>query len=89
MVLKFMKLEYHGKIFEFMELEYHEKLDFAKLEYPKSDRSLHISKTVVDSNIVCKKCVIWLFSLGFKCGFSSMENKGVSRMERVRGNFYF
>ena len=35
------------KIFK-IELEYHEKLDFPKLEYPKSGRSLHISKTVVD-----------------------------------------
>ena len=68
MVLKFMELEYHGKFFEFMELKYHEKLDFAKLEYPKSDRSLHISEIVVDCNIVCKKCVIWLFSPGFKHG---------------------
>ena len=68
LTLKFMEFEYHGKIFEFMALKYHEELDFAKLKYPKSDRSLHISETVVDCNIVCKKCVICLYSPSFKCG---------------------
>ena len=29
--------------FKFMELEYHVKLEFPKIEYPKSRRSLHIS----------------------------------------------
>ena len=33
---------------EFMELEYHGKLEFFKIEYPKSGRSLHISETVID-----------------------------------------
>ena len=31
-----------------MELEYYGKLEFPKLEYPKSGRSLNISETVVD-----------------------------------------
>ena len=44
-----------------MVLKYHGKLDFAKLEYPKSDRFLHIFETVVDCNIICKKGAIWLF----------------------------
>ena len=33
---------------KFIELEYHGKLEFPKLEYPKSGRFLHIFKTVVD-----------------------------------------
>ena len=44
-----------------MVLKYHGKLDFAKLEYPKSDRFLHIFETVVDCNIICEKGAIWLF----------------------------
>ena len=44
-----------------MVLEYHGKLDFAKLEYPKSDRFLHIFETVVDCNIICEKGAIWIF----------------------------
>ena len=39
---------------EFMELEYHGKLDFPKLEFSISGRSLHISKTVVDCKIFSK-----------------------------------
>ena len=35
-------------VLEFHELEYHGKLDFAKLEYLKSDKFLHISETVID-----------------------------------------
>ena len=42
-------------VLEFMKLEYHEKLDFAKLEYSKSDKSLHIFEIVVNCNIVRKK----------------------------------
>ena len=48
-------------VLEFYELEYHGKLDFAKLEYPKSGSSLHISETVVDCNIVCKKVLFGYF----------------------------
>jgi len=48
-------------VFEFHKLEYHEKLDFTKLEYQKSDRFLHISETVVDCNIVCKKMLFGYF----------------------------
>ena len=59
MVLKFHELEYHQKIFskfedyfkkkklEFLELEFHGKLNFHKLEFQKSDKSLHIFKTIV------------------------------------------
>ena len=39
---------YFFKVLEFIELEYHGKLEFPKLKYPKSGRSLHISETVVD-----------------------------------------
>ena len=35
-------------LFFFMELEYHGKLEFPKLEYPKSGRFLHISETMVN-----------------------------------------
>ena len=45
-------------VLKFLELEYSGKLDFAKLEYPKSSKSLYIFGTVVNYNIVCKK---WLF----------------------------
>ena len=37
-----------------MVLKYHEKLDFTKLEYPKSGKSLYISEIVVNYNIVCE-----------------------------------
>ena len=59
MVLEFHELEYHQKIFskfedylkkkklEFLELEFHGKLNFHKLEFQKSDKSLHIFKTIV------------------------------------------
>ena len=46
-VLFFIKLE-------FMELKYHGKLDFPKLKFPISGRSLHISKTVVNCKIFSK-----------------------------------
>ena len=51
-------------VLEFHELEYHGKLDFAKLEYLKSDKSLHISETVIDCNIVCKN-VLFDYFRGF------------------------
>ena len=44
-----------------MVLEYHGKLDFPKIKYQKSDRSLNISKTVVDCNIICKKVLFGYF----------------------------
>ena len=50
-------------VLKFIELEYHGKLDFAKLEYPKSGKSLHISETVVNYNIVCKKVLFSYFRL--------------------------
>ena len=31
-----------------MELKYYEKLEFPKLEYPKSGKSLHFYETMVD-----------------------------------------
>ena len=34
--------------FELMELKYQEKLEFSKLEYSKSDRSLNISETMIN-----------------------------------------
>ena len=43
-------------VLEFHKLKYHGKLDFAKLKYPKSGRNLHISETIVNCNIVYKKC---------------------------------
>ena len=46
---------------EFHELEYHGKLDFAKLEYPKSGKSLYIFEIVVDCNIVCKNVLFGYF----------------------------
>lgn len=66
MKLEFQKLELFEKIYfkfaenffmvlGFMELEYYEKLDFAKLKYPKNGKSLHIFKIIVDYNIVCRK----------------------------------
>jgi len=54
MGLKFHKLKFFEKLaFKFsrkflMELEYHGKLEFPKLEYPKSGRSLHISETMIN-----------------------------------------
>ena len=44
-----------------MEHEYHGKLDFTKFEYPKSGTSLHISETMIDYNIVCKKMLFGYF----------------------------
>ena len=52
-------------VLEFYELKYHGKLDFAKLEYPKSGSSLHISEIVVDCNIVCKKVLLAIFTAKF------------------------
>ena len=74
-----MKLEFFEKIYFkfikkfqnfFMVLEYHEKLDFAKLEYPKSGRFLHIFKIVVDCNIVCKKVLFGYFCLVIRQAYS-------------------
>ena len=44
-----------------MKLEYYEKLDFTKLEYSKSDKSLYIFETMTDCNIVCKKILFDYF----------------------------
>ena len=46
-----------------MELEYHGKLDFTKFENPKSGTSLHISETMIDYNIICKKMLFGYFLL--------------------------
>ena len=51
-----------------MKLEYHEKLNIAKLEYPKSGKSLYIFETVVDCNIVCKKILFDYF-----CHFNELD----------------
>ena len=48
-------------LLEFMKIEYHEKLDFAKFEYLKSGKCLHISETVVDCNIICEKVLFGYF----------------------------
>ena len=45
----------------FHKLEYHEKLDFAKLEYPKIDKFLHIYETVINCNIVRKNVLFGYF----------------------------
>ena len=44
-----------------MELEYHGKLDFTKFENLKSGTSLHISETMIDYNIICKKMLFGYF----------------------------
>ena len=44
-----------------MVLKYHGKLDFTKLEYSKSGKSLYISKTVVDCNIVYENLLFGYF----------------------------
>ena len=49
-------------VLEFHKLEYHGKLDFTKLEYPKSDRSLYISETVVNCNMVFEMCYLAIFT---------------------------
>ena len=48
-------------VIKFHKLEYHEKLDFAKLEYPKSGRFLHISEIMVDCNIFFKNVLFGYF----------------------------
>ena len=49
---KFLKfftvLQFHKKISDKFEGYFSKKLEFMELEYPKSGRFLHISKTVVD-----------------------------------------
>ena len=72
MKLEFQKIESFEKIYfkftrkffmvlKFLELEYSGKLDFAKLEYPKSSKSLYIFGTMVNYNIVCKKGLFGYF----------------------------
>ena len=60
-------------VLEFMELEDHGKFDFAKFEYPKSDKSLYISETITDCNIICKKMLFGYFHhmSSFNLSFSS------------------
>ena len=48
-------------VLKFLELEYSGKLDFAKLEYPKNSKSLYIFGTMVNYNIVCKKWLLGYF----------------------------
>ena len=55
--------ENFSMVLEFHELEYHRKLDFTRLEYPKSDKSIHISKIVVDCNMVSKNVLFDYFRL--------------------------
>ena len=74
--LEFQKLEFFKKIyFKFVgnfhdtqvqffystRVQYYGKLDFAKLEYSKICKSLHISETVVDCNIVYKNVLFGYF----------------------------
>ena len=72
MKLEFQKIESFEKIYfnftrkffivlKFLELEYSGKLDFAKLEYLKSSKSLYIFGTMVNYNIVCKKGLFGYF----------------------------
>ena len=58
-----MELEYNKKKFFnfFMVHKYHGKLDFTNLEYSKSGKSLYISKTVVDCNIVYENLLFGYF----------------------------
>ena len=44
----FMVLQFHKKISDKFEGYFFKELEFMELEYPKSGRFLHISKTVVD-----------------------------------------
>ena len=48
-------------VLKFLELEYSGKLDFAKHEYPKNSKSLYIFGTMVNYNIVCKKGLFGYF----------------------------
>jgi len=41
-----------------MELEYHGKLEFPKLEFPISGRSLYISKIVINYKIFLKTVIL-------------------------------
>ena len=49
MVLEFFeKIAFKFGIKFFMELKYHGKLEFPKLKYPKTGKSIHISEIVVN-----------------------------------------
>ena len=70
MKLEFQKLEFFLKKYTLKNFEnflwylssmYHGKLDFVKLEYSNSGRFLHIFKTVVECNIVCKNVLFGYF----------------------------
>ena len=49
-------------VLKFLELEYSGKLDFVKLEYPKSSKSLYIFGTMVNYNIVSKNGYLVIFA---------------------------
>ena len=49
-------------VLKFLELEYSGKLDFAKLEYPKNSKSLYIFGTMVNYNIVSKNGYLVIFA---------------------------
>ena len=69
MKLEFQKLKFFEKIyFKFLGKflwysSYHEQLDFIKIEDLKGNRSLYISKTIVDCNIICKNVIFGYFFL--------------------------
>lgn len=46
-------------------LWYYEKFNIATLEYPKSDRFLHIFEIVIDGNIICKNVLFNYFHLNY------------------------
>ena len=48
-------------VLEFYKLEYYGKLNFAKFEYPKSGRFLHMFKTVVNYNIFYENVLFGYF----------------------------
>ena len=50
-------------VLEFHKLEYYEKFDFTKLEYPKIDRFLYISETVINYNITYENVLFGYFLL--------------------------
>lgn len=59
-------------VLEFYELECEGKLDLVKLEYTKSDISLHIFETVINCNIVYKNVLFDNFRI--RCPHSIFGN---------------
>ena len=82
MKLKFQKLEFFEKIYSENFWKFFMVLDFTKLEYPKSGRFLHISETVVDCNIVCKKVLF-----GYFCWSNCFQIKRLATKCFCQGNW--